>query len=581
MRQKFFTKTIQSDFIKSLLYNTPLPTYNTIQVGEYIIKGHTYVYDRSIIKCTQSGYLCRDISILEQWRSSATVLGEFILGKDILGIRDSVPIVTSGSYIYNGYHYILGSYNLRYNLNDDDPDYPIFDSTQSYNSGDIVQYSINNLYHLYQATMNIPANTPWNSNQWNFITAYERPYTLIQCTEDGKIDDIPLGASYKVLQTFEPETLLETSRQLLDKHTYYIRIALVNGQTMLQLIYNENLEQLNQKAAKWITYSNYIPEMYYTKFANRFISTTDYYDSETHKRLGQLLRFYRDVYHLDLMAYYNCWNGEYLNNYQIYNDQLTKMEYTSFKVIKVPIKFNKEYTIAIESDATVKLVPTIMKLNEFIQTNVGQSNVIKLDNLLDDNTVKQYSSLSFNQPITFKLTNNSDVLLSSVEPSVGNSTLLKSEFLQRYEKDLYLIIQLPKNNQSSIVVLEGNYLNTDTNKIFNLDNLQQIGHQELNELLLSNLSLLQLNDGVTYPFADRLIEYLLYNVITGMDEIGEDITRVRKKLGNYLHYDPTEVAWSDYLRILIFDMYMNNSKSANLDISGYVDKETEQYINTL
>jgi len=66
-----------------------------------------------------------------------------------------------------------------------------------------------------------------------------------------------------------------------------------------------------------------------------------------------------------------------------------------------------------------------------------------------------------------------------------------------------------------------------------------------------------------------------------MDEIGEDITRVRKKLGNYLHYDPTEVAWSDYLRILIFDMYMNNSKSANLDISGYVDKETEQYINTL
>jgi len=47
--------------------------------------------------------------------------------------------------------------------------------------------------------MNIPANTPWNSNQWNFITAYERPYTLIQCTEDGKIDDIPLGASYKVL----------------------------------------------------------------------------------------------------------------------------------------------------------------------------------------------------------------------------------------------------------------------------------------------------------------------------------------------------------------------------------------------
>ena len=581
MRQKFFTKTIQSDFIKSLLYNTPLPTYNTVQVGEYIVKGQTYVYDRSLIKCSKSGYFCKDISIIEQWLSTSAVLGEFILGKDILGIRDSVPIVTSGSYIYNGYHYILATYNLRYNLTDTDPDYPVFSSTSSYEQGDIVQYSINNMYHLYQAVVDIPANSSWNSNQWNFISAYTRPYSLIQCTEDGRIDDMPLGASYTVLQTFEPQVLLESSKQILDPHTYYIRIALVGRYTMLQLVYNENLQQFNQNAAQWSVYSNHIPEMYYTKYANRFISKTDYYDNETHERLGQLLRFYRDVYHVDLMSYYNCWTGEYLNNYQIYNNELTKMDQISYKVIKVPIKFNKEYTIAIESDSTVKLVPTIMKLNNPLTTTVGQSNMIKLDSLLDDNTVKIYSSLSFSKPVIFKITNTSNVLLNTVEPSVGNLSLQKDEFLQRYEKNLYLVIQLPKNNQSSIVVLEGNYLNTSTQKVFNLDNLQQIGNQELNELLLSNLSLLQLNDGVTYPFADRLIEYLLYNVITEMDPVGEDVTRIRNKLGNYLYYDPTEVAWSDYLRILIFDLYISNSKSSNLDISGYVDRDTEQFINNL
>jgi len=36
-----------------------------------------------------------------------------------------------------------------------------------------------------------------------------------------------------------------------------------------------------------------------------------------------------------------------------------------------------------------------------------------------------------------------------------------------------------------------------------------------------------LNDKVSYPFADRLIEYLLENVINNRDEIGEDIVRIR------------------------------------------------------
>jgi hypothetical protein len=60
--------------------------------------------------------------------------------------------------------------------------------------------------------------------------------------------------------------------------------------------------------------------------------------------------------------------------------------------------------------------------------------------LLDNHDVQTYSSLKFNSPIIFECTNTSEDLLSVAEPSVGNSDLLKAELLQRYEKNLYLII---------------------------------------------------------------------------------------------------------------------------------------------
>lgn len=41
------------------------------------------------------------------------------------------------------------------------------------------------------------------------------------------------------------------------------------------------------------------------------------------------------------------------------------------------------------------------------------------------------------------------------------------------------------------------------------------------------LSLLGCNTGISYPFADRLIEYLSENAITGLDPISDNITRAQ------------------------------------------------------
>lgn len=47
---------------------------------------------------------------------------------------------------------------------------------------------------------------------------------------------------------------------------------------------------------------------------------------------------------------------------------------------------------------------------------------------------------------------------------------------------------------------------------------------------ITPLQLLRLNSGVSHPFADRLIEYLTGNVITGDDEIADDIRRVQQTM---------------------------------------------------
>lgn len=65
MYQKFFTDTIESKFIKYLLYNTPLPIYNSVRDGDYIIEDVVYVYVRSIIKCTKSGTVGKDAQYIE------------------------------------------------------------------------------------------------------------------------------------------------------------------------------------------------------------------------------------------------------------------------------------------------------------------------------------------------------------------------------------------------------------------------------------------------------------------------------------------------------------------------------------
>jgi hypothetical protein len=229
--------------------------------------------------------------------------------------------------------------------------------------------------------------------------------------------------------------------------------------------------------------------------------------------------------------------------------------------------------------------------------------------------------------------------------------------LAQREKDLHLFIKVPSQAHTSIVILEGNYLHWNDAILSSVPNIAGVpavyGSGETpsaqgatqgsnlalklqlasdtnplktrtNHALITNeallapedfemctpLQLLKMNTGQQYPFADRLIEYLLGNCITGGE--GELLGNVElaqsvvKKKYERVTYPPRDVlnssgtglepkdilmfryapeilgVWENRLR-KIFYQHMSTAvkTSENHDILGYVDKDVEKYFSVL
>lgn len=143
------------------------------------------------------------------------------------------------------------------------------------------------------------------------------------------------------------------------------------------------------------------------------------------------------------------------------------------------------------------------------------------------------------------------------------------------EKNLYLAIQLPATNVSSIVILEGDY-SCVAEKIANLSDMSD---KEITDakLISVNPQLIQINTKSVYAFSDRLIEFLLNNVITPIDDIEKNIVRMHK-YSQFLHPDKnSESIFTEKDRVLLYKKYSETGNSMN-DITGFVDKSVEAFI---
>ena len=341
----------------------------------------------------------------------------------------------------------------------------------------------------------------------------------------------------------------------------------------------------NTKAVGTYAFNAKIPN-----FTKNYVINSSVYDSRTHAYLGDFLRFIRDYHKLDLMPLYNCFNNEspyglkftldipyWTNEYDSAGNITDVLEHTSYFRVDtsssfynyyiVPIKFDAVYNIAIDSNQAYEICAMIYT----------GSQRTKLSNKLMKQTYKLIGNSRFDRPFQFTVPGD-----DTPQPACN-----KLRFTD-YEENLRLLIKLPKSVNTSIAIIEGQipvgkmYADKIPPKIvyneeefIELENGKVVQPTYTDLMPSTNLSLLSLNDGQSYPFADRLVEYLLRNAINHTEKIQYNVARVQNKIyptfGNFKgFYD----VWNINLNYRLHDFMDTPLKSVAAKIGTYdVDSE--------
>ena len=326
-------------------------------------------------------------------------------------------------------------------------------------------------------------------------------------------------------------------------------------------------------------YNKYIPN--YTK---NLEIRNNIYDSYTHEYLGDYLRFHRDYAKINLMPLYNCFSNRICSNLNLnfnVGNQTVIFDgrSISYKIYMLPIKLFKEYTIAIDSSLPIEICCGIY--GKYQGTNDTLAKIPEL-------TYKKYNMTKFSKPFLYEE-------LKTLKDKLAGDTNTFDAIAQN-ELNLKMFLKVPVETTSSITILEGNYLNWNDQYNFTVgeDNVYKFtknyamydiykATSEDNFKYITNLQLLKLNTNESYPFADRLIEYLVGNAITNIEENADNISRVQKVLdtGDIVktRYNG---AWNNLLGLASY-LYMNTTNTqavieANHDNLGYVDKDVEQLL---
>lgn len=317
-------------------------------------------------------------------------------------------------------------------------------------------------------------------------------------------------------------------------------------------------------------YMKYRYGHFYMNLTKKMKLENDLYDSYTHRYLGEYLRFIRDYFNINLMSLYNCFDG----TIEIKDNK---------KYFVIPIKYSKTYSVFSSRNSLTYSISINFSENDF--------------------SINTWDKASKN-------TSSSCILIPASYPSSEKITrednsLAENKFTNVFkEKNLRLIIETDANDESPIVVLEGDYSNykpyfsniqinyekdknykyehEDEYKEIFKNNINNSNFQLVNQLKLSNEN---------YPIADRLIEYLFGNVITNLDPISKNIIDAKKKLayrylrdedGNLIiNLNSIDGKFTIMDRFKMLDAVSMNEKydTDKQDLLGYVDKDVEAVLD--
>lgn len=312
--------------------------------------------------------------------------------------------------------------------------------------------------------------------------------------------------------------------------------------------------------AEFKVVNSFTPGVFSPGVTEVYTSNCNYYDAGTHKALGRYLRYISNYYGLNLMHLYNCFCGEVLTNLQFNTstNDVVQLESKKSKMLLVPIRYGATYTIAFDCP-----LPFMMKA------------ILYNDGVIQDANSQDYLHSYLNEAIT--VVNNSS-FNAPFTYSISLSGKENVEILHAYEKYLYLAIQIPAGNTSSLVVLEGDYLANGNTSVVDYTGLDKCTMQEIGRMLLSKISLLSVNENSHRPFSDKLVQFLLGNTIDNREYIDDNVANVEKKIGYVPEY---QGQWDTTLQYILFTQYMRISDRDDVnmyDITGHVDSDVERAV---
>ena len=318
---------------------------------------------------------------------------------------------------------------------------------------------------------------------------------------------------------------------------------------------------------------------------------TTLYNYQTHEYLGEYLRFLRDYENINLMSMYNCFSNRLCNNAKTTIELKDSQENTirtfninsydtNYKIYMLPVKLFENYTIAIDCYQGVELFCGLY--DEKLNTTEPAKDLIK-------RTYVRIPKALFNQPFIYDKLDvqywnwqkeNERNTQSGYSILTDTSKILRSE-LAMQESNLKLFIKIPATNTSSIAVLAGDYRNYNdslytlkgetwqyqrNSTVANFETTKTYRHSTLPELNsrefkpISKLQLLAFNTGISYPFADRLMEYLVFNTIVPNDVTPDNIKRLQKVMEDCGYSFQIEGIWEPKMQMVLYDYLMNNGK---------------------
>lgn len=316
-------------------------------------------------------------------------------------------------------------------------------------------------------------------------------------------------------------------------------------------------------------YMRYRYNHFYPNLTKKLRLENDLYDSYTHRYLGDYLRFIRDYFDVNLMPMYNCFD----NTIEVQNNK---------KYLIIPIKYGKTYSIFSSKNAITYSIDT-----NYAENKLGIKDQIKLSR----NSSSACIILNPLYPI------------SEVAVKEDNARALNKFTNVFREKNLRLIIEQEVEDNSPIVVLEGNYAtykpyfsNIQIN--YEKEDNKYIHEADYNAIFTGdvNISNFQLVNELSrnqenHPIADRLLEYLLGNVITDLDPISKNIIDAKKKFAfRYQRNDSGQLVvnlnsingrFTIMDRFKMLDAISMNQKydTDKQDLLGYVDKDVEAVLD--